>query len=134
MFPVSVNQRGRGMSIGSLKLHHVNVTVSRSLEDETKHFYGSILGLTEIPKPESSRGRGGAWYVMGSVHLHLSREEIQETRSKRHMCLTVADLENARLSLRDSGVEILPDDQPIPGVNRFYIRDPGGNLLEIAAE
>lgn len=120
------------MSVGTLELHHVNFTISPALEDVTKHFYGSILGLEEIPKPESTSGRGGAWYQIGPIQLHLSREEIQETRSKRHICLTVPDLQTARTSLRNSGVEILPDDRPITGVTRFYIRDPGGNLLEIA--
>jgi hypothetical protein len=28
-------------------------------------------------------------------------------------------------------VEIISDSQPIAGYNRFYIRDPGGNRLEI---
>ena len=52
-------------------IHHVNVTVPRSLEDAAKHFYGAVMGMTEVPKPESSRGRGGAWYQLGPVQLHL---------------------------------------------------------------
>ena len=60
-------------------VHHVNVTVPRSVEADTKHFYGVVMGMTEVPKPESSRGRGGAWYQLGPVQLHLSanRETFQ---------------------------------------------------------
>ena len=113
-------------------IHHVNVTVPRSLEQATKHFYGVVMGMTEVPKPESSRGRGGAWYQLGPVQLHLSVEENVVNEGKRHVCYTVSDLSEAEEQFRQAGVEILPDDRPIEGVQRFYVRDPGGNRLEIA--
>jgi len=118
-------------------VHHVNVTVPRSLENEAKRFYGDVMGMTEVPKPESSRGRGGAWYQLGPVQLHLSVEDgagygAGENLSKRHVCYTVDDLTEAEERFRQAGVEILPDDLPIQGWRRFYVRDPGGNRLEIA--
>ena len=114
--------------------HHVNVTVPRSLEQAAKHFYGVILGLQEVPKPESSRRRGGAWYQLGPMQLHLSIEEPlgENCISKRHVCYTVSNVAEAEERFRKAGVEILPDDQPTPGWTRFYVRDPGGNRLEIA--
>lgn len=116
------------------QIHHVNVTVPKSLEDEAKNFYGVIMGLQEVPKPESSRGRGGAWYQMGPLQLHVSIENSlgDGCISKRHVCYTVANLAEAEERFRSAGVEILPDDQPTPGWSRFYVRDPGGNRLEIA--
>src|SRR5215211_589431 len=113
-------------------LHHVNVTVPRSLEEATKHFYGVVMGLREVPKPEASRGRGGAWYQLGPMQLHLSVEDLDgSVMSKRHVCYTVANLVEAEQRFRDAGVEIFPDDMPMPGWSRFYVRDPGGNRLEI---
>jgi catechol 2,3-dioxygenase-like lactoylglutathione lyase family enzyme len=114
-------------------IHHVNVTVSRSLEDQAKLFYGVVMGLQEVPKPESSRARGGAWYQLGAVQLHLSREEPsgENCVTTRHVCYAVSDLAEAEKRFRDAGVEILPDDRPQPGVSRFYVQDPGGNRLEI---
>jgi len=114
--------------------HHVNVTVPRSLEDAAKHFYGVVMGLQQVPKPESSRRRGGAWYQLGQMQLHLSIEEPlgENCISKRHVCYTVSNLAEAEERFRKAGVEILPDDQPMPGWTRFYVRDPGGNRLEIA--
>ena len=116
------------------QIHHVNVTVPKSLEDAAKKFYGVIMGLQEVPKPESSRGRGGAWYQLGPLQLHLSIEGPlgENCTSKRHVCYTVANLAEAEERFRSAGVEILPDDQPTPGWSRFYVRDPGGNRLEIA--
>ena len=116
------------------RIHHVNVTVPKSLEDAAKHFYGVVMGLEEVPKPEESRGRGGAWYQLGLLQLHLSIEEPKGENciSKRHVCYTVSNLAEAEEQFRNAGVEILPDDQPTPGWRRFYVRDPGGNRLEIA--
>jgi catechol 2,3-dioxygenase-like lactoylglutathione lyase family enzyme len=115
------------------QLHHVNVTVPRSLESEAKNFYGSVLGLEEVQKPESSRGRGGAWYQLGQLQIHLSLEDKHpETTSRRHICFVVSELEAVRSHLEKAGVEIFADDQPTPGWPRFYIRDPGGNRIEVA--
>ena len=116
------------------QIHHVNVTVPKSLEDAAKNFYGVIMGLQEVPKPESSRARGGAWYQMGPLQLHVSIENSlgDGCISKRHVCYTVANLAEAEDRFWSAGVEILPDDQPTPGWARFYVRDPGGNRLEIA--
>lgn len=114
-------------------VHHVNITVARDIEAAAKHFYGKVLGLAELPKPESSRGRGGAWYQLGTTQLHLSLEDSPDNHnSRRHLCLIVEDLARARQHLVDNGVEIFPDDIPTPGWPRFYVRDPGGNRLEIA--
>lgn len=115
-------------------IHHVNVTVPKSLEDAAKHFYGVVMGLQEVLKPEGSRARGGAWYQLGALQLHLSIEAPlgENCISKRHVCYTVTDLAEAEARFRSAGVEILPDDLPTPGWSRFYVRDPGGNRLEIA--
>src|SRR5262245_1257398 len=115
------------------RLDHVNITVPRSLEAEAKEFYGSVLGLEEVPKPESSRGRGGAWYQLGALQIHLSLEDkAPEHLSRRHICLVVSELEALKSHLEKAGVEIFPDDIPTPGWPRFYVRDPGGNRIEIA--
>jgi catechol 2,3-dioxygenase-like lactoylglutathione lyase family enzyme len=52
--------------------------------------------------------------------------------SRRHICYLVADLAEARIRLSNAGVEIIPDNRPIPGWKRFYVRDPGANKIEIA--
>jgi catechol 2,3-dioxygenase-like lactoylglutathione lyase family enzyme len=113
-------------------LRHVNVTVPQALEEASKRFYGGIMGLPEVPKPGEAKSRGGAWYQLGAVQLHLSREETsQNDDSKRHVCYSVDDLGVAEQHFRDSGITVIPDGLPIPDSPRFYVRDPGGNLIEI---
>lgn len=121
------------MTIGIIEIDHVNVIVPKTLEDAAKHFYGSVLGLKQIPKPVELQGRGGAWYELGGVQLHLSaKAEAVSGQAKGHVCYTVADVALAEERLREESVEIIPDDQPVAGKPRFYVRDPGGNLIEIA--
>jgi catechol 2,3-dioxygenase-like lactoylglutathione lyase family enzyme len=55
-------------------LHHVNVTVPAELEDAAKDFYGSVLGLKQIPKPQR-RDRAARGIEIGDVQLHLSVED-----------------------------------------------------------
>jgi catechol 2,3-dioxygenase-like lactoylglutathione lyase family enzyme len=122
------------MAIGIIAIDHVNVIVPKTLEDAAKHFYGSVLGLKEIPKPIELQARGGAWYELGSVQLHLSAKADAVGEAKGHVCFMVADVAVAEERLRAEGVEIIPDDQPVAGKPRFYVRDPGGNLIELAQQ
>ena len=116
-----------------LALDHVNITVPAELEPAAKKFYGAVLGLQEIPKPKGTRP-SGAWYQIGANQLHLSVERDDNgPLSSRHVCFTVADLRATEERFREAGVEIIPDPQPMEGTARFYVRDPGGNMLEIAA-
>jgi len=116
---------------GVTALHHVNVTVAPELETAAKEFYGSLLGLKHVPKPAAAR-QTGAWYQIGDNQLHLSVEdEDRGPLSSRHVCFHVADLKAAEDRFRDAGVEIIADARPVPGTLRFYVRDPGGNQLEI---
>ena len=116
------------------QLHHVNVTVPPALEAATKEFYGAVLGLRQVPKPAAARQKG-AWYQIGDNQLHLSVEdEPLSSLSSRHICFAVSDLAAAEKNFRDAGVEIIPDPRPVPGTQRFYVRDPGGNQLEIVQQ
>ncbi|MEP6706633.1 MAG: VOC family protein [Pyrinomonadaceae bacterium] len=114
-----------------MQLDHVNITVPGDLEGATKEFYGSVLGLEELPKPAGTR-QSGAWYKIGTAQLHLSIEDGADgLLSARHVCFTVSDLDETERRLHNAGVEIIPDDRPIPGTLRFYVHDPGGNRIEI---
>jgi catechol 2,3-dioxygenase-like lactoylglutathione lyase family enzyme len=113
-------------------LHHVNVTVPPEREQAAKQFYGAVLGLQQVPKPRGSRP-SGAWYQIGANQLHLSVEtETHAPLSSRHVCFVVSDLRAVETRFREAGVEIIPDPRPMEGTARFYVRDPGGNMLEIA--
>lgn len=115
-------------------LHHVNVTVPSDLEDATKHFYGSVLGLKQVPKPAAAR-QTGVWYQIGDNQLHLSIEDEPRGQiSSRHVCFNVTSVAESEKKFREAGVEIIPDPRPVPGTERFYVRDPGGNQIEIVQQ
>jgi len=121
------------MSIDIIKVNHVNITVPAALETAAKNFYEVVLGLVQIPKPEGTRQNLGAWYELGTMQLHLSIEDgVANEESDRHVCYQVTDIAAADLHFRHSGVEIIADGRPVRGQSRFFVRDPGGNLIEIA--
>jgi catechol 2,3-dioxygenase-like lactoylglutathione lyase family enzyme len=122
------------MALQILGVNHVNVTVPSALEDAAKHFYGVVLGLPQIPKPEGPRQNVGAWYQLGQTQLHLSLEDSGDNyASDRHVCYLVDDIPGAKLHFSKAGLEIIPEERPQKGTSRFFVRDPGGNLIEITA-
>jgi catechol 2,3-dioxygenase-like lactoylglutathione lyase family enzyme len=122
------------MSLNIESIDHIQITVPKSVETEAIEFYSTILGLKPIEKPEPLRTNGGAWYRHGSIEIHLSPEDgsADNCQSKRHVCYVILDLAEAESELARHGIEIIRDRQPIAGWIRFYIRDPGGNRIEIA--
>ena len=120
------------MAFQVLGVNHVNVTVPAAFETEARHFYGVVLGLRQIPKPEGTRKNIGAWYQLGRIQLHLSIEDgVDNQASERHVCYQVADIAGAELHFRASAIEVIVDPNPAGGGSRFFIRDPGANLIEI---
>ena len=42
---------------------HVQIAIREGGEADARAFYGELLGLPEIPKPDSLRDRGGCWFA-----------------------------------------------------------------------
>jgi catechol 2,3-dioxygenase-like lactoylglutathione lyase family enzyme len=113
-----------------MRLSHVNVTMPKDGEAAARAFYGGILGLPEIPKPEPIRGRGGVWFEAGEMELHLSIEEPRAgADTYRHFGLECENVEEMRTRLQAAGVAT-EDGRPAPW-RRFFVRDPFGNRIEI---
>ncbi|MEH1767516.1 MAG: VOC family protein [Nostoc sp.] len=114
-------------------VHHIQVTYPLEVEDAMLFFYSKVLGLTEIPRPEVIKNDSGAWYKLGDIELHISTEKNANNQaSRRHYCFQVNNLNAFEEHLKRHGVEIIPDQRPLPGYVRFFLRDPGGNRIEIA--
>jgi catechol 2,3-dioxygenase-like lactoylglutathione lyase family enzyme len=113
-----------------LSVHHAQITIPKGAEDEARSFYCDLLGLEEIPKPESLKGRGGFWLQVGDRQVHIGVEDsVERSHSKAHIAYLVDNLENYRTLLQNKNVEIL-EGIPIPGYSRFEFRDPFGNRVE----
>ena len=46
-------------------IDHVQVVAPRGCEVQTRAFYGDVLGLDELAKPEALAARGGCWFSAG---------------------------------------------------------------------
>jgi catechol 2,3-dioxygenase-like lactoylglutathione lyase family enzyme len=112
-------------------IDHVQIAVPKALEAECLAFYRAVLRLSEIPKPEELRGRGGAWFQIGTLQLHIGLDPEPSPPSKRHVCLLVDDLPRAKAEIVAPGARI-EEEGEAEGLRRFFIRDPAGNRLELA--
>ena len=118
------------MKIQFNRLDHVQVCIPPATEDRARAFYGQLLGLEEIEKPEVLKKNGGMWYSVAGVQLHVGVEDVVAP-SKRHPAFEVEDVANVRAYLERSGVKT-KDEPDIPGVvHRFSLFDPFGNRIEL---
>jgi catechol 2,3-dioxygenase-like lactoylglutathione lyase family enzyme len=119
------------MGVVSMKIsgiHHVQLCIPADKESEAKIFYKDVLGLKEIPKPEALKKNGGMWFQIGSQELHIGVED-QVFKGKHHPAFLVMGLSELKdhLTAQEITIQI---ELPIPGFNRFSIRDPFGNRIE----
>jgi catechol-2,3-dioxygenase len=116
-------------------LDHVQVAAPPGCEREARRFYGELIGLAELPKPEVLAGRGGAWFACGAQQLHVGVAEDFAAARKAHPAFRVtdvADLERLAERLDHAGVAVRWDED-LPGARRFYAEDPWGNRVELLA-
>ena len=111
-------------------IDHVQVAAPAGCEDAARAFYGTLLGLDEIPKPAALAARGGCWFRAGAQELHVGVEEPFAPARKAHPGLVADDLAGLADRLREAGHDVVFDDA-IPGVERIHVADPFGNRLEI---
>ena len=102
-------------------IDHVQVAAPPGCEEEARRFYGELLGMPEIVKPEELRGRGGVWFRCGPQQLHVGVQEDFTPSSKAHPAFAVAGLSELVARLDN-----VTNDGP-----RVYTADPWGNRIEI---
>jgi catechol 2,3-dioxygenase-like lactoylglutathione lyase family enzyme len=118
-----------------IKLDHVQLAAPPGCEADARRFFGELLGLDELEKPEPLRSRGGVWFALSDGgQLHVGVEEPFAPAEKAHPAfrLTAAELDELAKRLEAAGERVEWDDS-LPGVRRFYTADPWGNRLELLA-
>jgi catechol 2,3-dioxygenase-like lactoylglutathione lyase family enzyme len=113
------------------ELDHVQIAAPAGCEAAARRFFGGLVGLREIKKPEPLRTRGGAWFALGDRQLHVGTKADFEPARKAHVALRLAPAELDDLAERLTAAEapVLWDDS-LPGERRFYSEDPWGNRIE----
>jgi len=119
------------MSLGVIGIDHVQIAVPRAQEAQCLAFYRAFLGLAEITKPAELRARGGAWFQLSNLQLHIGLDAEASPPSRRHICFLVEDTAQARAQAKSHGVTV-EEESEVDGLHRFFIRDPAGNRIEIA--
>ena len=125
------------MSGTIVSLDHVQVAAPPGCEDDARRFYGELLGLREIEKPQALAPRGGVWFRVGAQELHVGVAEGFAPATKAHPALrasSVEELERLAARLEARGVDVrTAGSEEIPGVTRFFVADPWGNSVELLA-
>ena len=85
-----------------LAIDHIQLAAPPGCEEAARRFFGELLGLEEIPKPEPIRARGGVWFRVGPHELHIGVEPGFAPARKAH-----------------------------PGFRRCFVADPWGNRIEL---
>lgn len=112
-----------------VSLHHLQLAMPPGEEDTARSFYGKLLGLDEVPKPEHLAKRGGCWFNGPELELHLGVEADFRPARKAHPAFSVRGLHALRENLERAGVQIVEDTQ-LDGHERFYAFDPFRNRFE----
>lgn len=114
------------------QIHHVQIAIPAGGEEAARGFYGGLLGLVEITKPESLVGRGGVWFRTGNLDLHIGVDPDFVPAKKAHIAYLVDDLAVVQAAVINAGYPIVTD-VPLPGFDRFHTEDSFGNRVEILA-
>ncbi len=113
------------------ELDHVQLAAPAGCEPAARAFFSGLLGLRELVKPEALQGQGGCWFQVGQrgMQLHIGIESDFRPAAKAHPAFAVRDAEAVFQVLAAAGSECKWDES-LPGVRRFFAKDPWGNRLE----
>jgi catechol 2,3-dioxygenase-like lactoylglutathione lyase family enzyme len=117
--------------VPGVEFDHIQIAAPAGCEEAARRFFGELVGLAEIEKPEPLRGRGGTWFALGGRQLHVGVEAEFTPARKAHVALRVgaAELDELAERLAAAGFPVTWDDA-LPGERRFYSADPWGNRIE----
>jgi catechol 2,3-dioxygenase-like lactoylglutathione lyase family enzyme len=120
-------------------IHHMNVPIDDV--DRARDFYGRVLGLPEIRRPDV--GRPGLWFGCGANELHLSVQPSlrggrtamslhpgdRPDRAGGHVAFTMSgSLDDIGRHLEAAGI---PHVRGRAGLPQIFCEDPAGNLVEL---
>jgi len=100
-------------------------------------FYGDLLGLVPIERPEL--GFPGAWYRAGACEVHLivpfegadlGSAPSQINPFAVHTAFAIDDYARVLERLKAAGIAVL---ETSPEMGQMWVQDPDGNVIELIA-
>ena len=116
-------------------VHHVSLVV-RDIA-RAREFYGDLIGLPEIARPDF--GIPGAWFQAGPVQLHLleppsdadaGQPPSEFTVFAAPVAFEIDDASAVAADLAAAGYDVRGVGSPS---GQLFVRDPDGNLVEFIA-
>lgn len=117
-----------------MAVQHVNIMVDDLVEAD--RFYGEVLGLERMPTPDM--GMPAQFFRFNDVQeLHVN--QLEDSRPERaHFCVRVDNFNEMFRQAHELGIietETWGKVRRLPtGVMQLFVRDPAGNLIEIACD
>lgn len=115
------------------RLQHTSVPMPPGGEEQARNFYGSVLGMREIPKPVGLQDKNLVWFAASDAgdEIHVFQElNMGPNSAEQHVCLEVDDLDAYFRNLEAGGYEPRTPES-IHNRPRLFVRDPFGNLVEL---
>ncbi len=109
---------------------HIQLAMPPGREAAARAFYGDLLGMQEVAKPDHLARRGGNWFELGAVKVHLGVETEFRAARKSHPAFLVDGLDGLSKALAAAG-HVARTDEPLAGYDRVYVDDPFGNRIEL---
>ena len=115
-------------------IHHAQITIEPGGEEQARFFYGTLLQLPEVEKPENLRARGGMWFDIGTQQLHVGiQSESHRANSRAHIAYQVEVLAPVIERLEEHGFTIKRGVM-VGTFERVECRDPYCNRVELLAD
>jgi glyoxylase I family protein len=119
-----------------VRAHHTSFAI-KDLE-RSKAFYGGVLGLSEIQRPNF--GFPGAWYQAGACQVHLI--QIPEgfdagepppalNPMADHAAFGIDDYAETVAHLKSHGLEVLETGAEI---GQMWVKDPDRHIIELIVD
>lgn len=107
-------------------VHHVAVVVEDLAAART--FYCDNFGLPEVQRPRFESE--GFWVQIGAQELHVSQGD-EAPHKRNHFALAVENITDAVAQLEAAGVTVRRGRDIAGAGSQAFVRDPGGNLIEL---
>lgn len=117
------------MTVTFKGIDHIQLAAPVGSEDLARKFFGNLLGMDEIEKPDNLKARGGCWFQCGPQEVHIGIQADFTPSTKAHPGFMVTNLSELRSRLEDAAYTINVE-LPIAGRERFFTHDPFGNRIE----